>query len=117
MHGFRKHWQGVWLQQLPRHRAGGQVRPVSDRSIHQHGVIAASAALSPPVTAGHVVDDVVALHVKPQRLGVVDHRVGPIARQQRAAILELQRASKFIPTKATNYKGIEAAAKEAGLLQ
>lgn len=33
------------------------------------------------------------------------------------AILELQRASKFIPTKAENYAGIEAAAKAAGLLQ
>ncbi|MEZ5702821.1 MAG: putative selenate ABC transporter substrate-binding protein [Burkholderiaceae bacterium] len=31
-------------------------------------------------------------------------------------ILELQRASKFIPTKADNYKGIEAAARAAGLL-
>jgi len=31
-------------------------------------------------------------------------------------ILELQRASKFIPTKAENYKGIETAAKSAGLL-
>ena len=32
------------------------------------------------------------------------------------AILELQRASKFVPTKADNYKGIEAAARGAGLL-
>ena len=31
-------------------------------------------------------------------------------------ILELQRATKFIPTKAENYKGIETAAKSAGLL-
>ncbi|MGZ5194563.1 MAG: putative selenate ABC transporter substrate-binding protein [Ramlibacter sp.] len=31
-------------------------------------------------------------------------------------ILELQRATKFIPTKAENYKGIEAAAQSAGLL-
>ena len=30
-------------------------------------------------------------------------------------ILELQRASKFVPTKADNYKGIEAAARAAGL--
>jgi phosphonate transport system substrate-binding protein len=30
-------------------------------------------------------------------------------------ILELQRATKFIPTKVENYKGIEAAAKNAGL--
>lgn len=32
------------------------------------------------------------------------------------AILELQRATRFVPTKAENYKGIEAAAKSAGLL-
>jgi phosphonate transport system substrate-binding protein len=32
-------------------------------------------------------------------------------------ILELQRATRFIPTKAENYKGIEAAAKNAGLLK
>jgi phosphonate transport system substrate-binding protein len=32
------------------------------------------------------------------------------------AILELQRASKFVPTSADNYKGIEAAARAAGLL-
>jgi phosphonate transport system substrate-binding protein len=31
-------------------------------------------------------------------------------------ILELQRATKFVPTKAENYKGIEAAAQSAGLL-
>ncbi len=31
-------------------------------------------------------------------------------------ILELQRASKFVPSKAENYKGIEAAAKSASLL-
>jgi phosphonate transport system substrate-binding protein len=31
-------------------------------------------------------------------------------------ILELQRATKFIPTKAENYKGIETAARSAGLL-
>jgi ABC-type phosphate/phosphonate transport system substrate-binding protein len=31
-------------------------------------------------------------------------------------ILELQRATRFIPTKADNYKGIEAAARSAGLL-
>jgi phosphonate transport system substrate-binding protein len=30
-------------------------------------------------------------------------------------ILELQRATKFVPTKADNYKGIEAAARSAGL--
>ena len=32
-------------------------------------------------------------------------------------ILELQRATRFVPTKAENYKGIEAAAKNAGLLK
>ncbi len=32
-------------------------------------------------------------------------------------ILDLQRASKFITTNAENYKGIEAAAREAGLLK
>lgn len=32
-------------------------------------------------------------------------------------ILALQRASKFIPTKASNYDGIEAAAKSAGLIK
>ena len=32
-------------------------------------------------------------------------------------IMALQRASKFIPTKAENYKGIESAAKAAGLLK
>jgi phosphonate transport system substrate-binding protein len=32
-------------------------------------------------------------------------------------ILELQRASRFIPTKAENYKGIEEAARASGLLK
>jgi phosphonate transport system substrate-binding protein len=32
------------------------------------------------------------------------------------AILELQRATRFVPTKVENYKGIEAAAKSASLL-
>jgi phosphonate transport system substrate-binding protein len=32
-------------------------------------------------------------------------------------ILELQRATRFIPTKADNYKSIEAAAHNAGLLK
>lgn len=36
---------------------------------------------------------------------------------QDKAILDLQRASRFIPTKADNYKGIEAAAEAAGLLK
>jgi phosphonate transport system substrate-binding protein len=31
-------------------------------------------------------------------------------------ILELQRATRFVPTRADNYKGIEAAARSAGLL-
>ena len=33
------------------------------------------------------------------------------------AILDLQRASRFIPTKASNYDGIENAAKSAGLIK
>jgi phosphonate transport system substrate-binding protein len=33
------------------------------------------------------------------------------------AIMDLQRATKFIPTKVDNYKNIEAAAKNAGLLK
>ena len=36
---------------------------------------------------------------------------------QDKAILDLQRASRFIPTKADNYKGIESAAEAAGLLK
>jgi phosphonate transport system substrate-binding protein len=32
-------------------------------------------------------------------------------------ILSLQRASRFIPTESTNYDGIEAAGKAAGLLK
>ena len=32
-------------------------------------------------------------------------------------ILELQRASRFVPTQASNYKGIESAARNAGLLK
>jgi phosphonate transport system substrate-binding protein len=32
-------------------------------------------------------------------------------------IMDLQRASKFIPTQASNYEGIEAAAKSAGLIK
>ena len=31
-------------------------------------------------------------------------------------ILDLQRATRFVPTKADNYKGIESAARSAGLL-
>jgi phosphonate transport system substrate-binding protein len=32
-------------------------------------------------------------------------------------ILDLQRATRFVPTKAENYKGIESAARAAGLLK
>ena len=32
-------------------------------------------------------------------------------------VLELQRATRFIPTRAENYKGIETAARSAGLLK
>jgi len=32
-------------------------------------------------------------------------------------IMDLQRASKFIPTQSSNYDGIEAAAKSAGLVK
>ena len=39
------------------------------------------------------------------------------AKPEDKAIMELQRASKFIPTKAENYKNIEAAAQNAGLLK
>jgi phosphonate transport system substrate-binding protein len=39
------------------------------------------------------------------------------AKPEDKAILDLQRASKFIPTKAANYANIEAAAKNAGLLK
>ena len=33
------------------------------------------------------------------------------------AIMDLQRASRFIPTKASNYDGIENAARSAGLIK
>lgn len=39
------------------------------------------------------------------------------AKPEHKAILELQRAARFIPTQASNYEGIEAAAKSAGLLK
>jgi len=39
------------------------------------------------------------------------------AKPEDKAIMELQRASRFIPTKAENYKNIEAAAQNAGLLK
>lgn len=39
------------------------------------------------------------------------------ATPQGKEILELQRATKFIPTQPENYKGIEAAARNAGLLK
>jgi phosphonate transport system substrate-binding protein len=39
------------------------------------------------------------------------------ANPQQKEIMDLQRASKFIPTQASNYDGIEAAGKAAGLIQ
>jgi phosphonate transport system substrate-binding protein len=39
------------------------------------------------------------------------------SKPEHKAIMDLQRASRFIPTKAENYVGIEAAAKSAGLLK
>ena len=36
---------------------------------------------------------------------------------EHAEIMQLQRASKFIPTKKENYDGIEKAAQSAGLLK
>ena len=39
------------------------------------------------------------------------------AKPEHKAILELQRAARFIPTQSSNYDGIEAAAKSAGLLK
>ena len=49
-----------------------------------------------------------------------DHRRLPQARPAKPEmkeILDLQRASKFIPTQSSNYDGIEAAAKSAGLIK
>ena len=39
------------------------------------------------------------------------------SKPEHKAIMELQRASKFIPTKPENYEGTEMAAKSAGLLK
>ncbi|MEH6567031.1 MAG: putative selenate ABC transporter substrate-binding protein [Halopseudomonas sp.] len=39
------------------------------------------------------------------------------ANPEHKAILDLQRASRFVPTKAENYQGIEEAARAAGLLE
>jgi phosphonate transport system substrate-binding protein len=39
------------------------------------------------------------------------------SKPEHKAIMDLQRASKFIPTESKNYDGIEAAAKSAGLLK
>ena len=39
------------------------------------------------------------------------------ARPEMKEIMDLQRASKFIATQSSNYDGIEAAAKSAGLLK
>ncbi len=33
-----------------------------------------------------------------------------------AYVLDLQRATRFVPTRAENYQGIESAARSAGLL-
>ncbi len=38
-------------------------------------------------------------------------------RPEDAEILKLQRATRFVPTRVENYKGIEDAAKSAGLLK
>ncbi len=43
-------------------------------------------------------------------------KLDPAVPEQKA-ILDLQRASRFIATKADNYKGIEAAARSAGLIK
>jgi phosphonate transport system substrate-binding protein len=37
--------------------------------------------------------------------------------RQHKEILDLQRATRFVPTSPENYKGIEAAARAAGLLK
>ena len=47
---------------------------------------------------------------------VIALRTAPMQRFGKA-LLELQRASRFIPTQAANYRGIEAAARSAGLLK
>jgi phosphonate transport system substrate-binding protein len=39
------------------------------------------------------------------------------ATPQGREILELQRATRFVPTRPENYKGIESAARNAGLLK
>ena len=39
------------------------------------------------------------------------------AKPENKEIMDLQRASKFIPTQSSNYDGIEAAAKSAGLIK
>ena len=39
------------------------------------------------------------------------------SRPEMKEIMDLQRASKFVATKASNYDGIEAAAKAAGLIK
>jgi phosphonate transport system substrate-binding protein len=39
------------------------------------------------------------------------------AKPEHKEIMALQRASKFIPTKAANYDGIESAARAAGLIK
>lgn len=54
----------------------------------------------------------VALREKLSRAFTTLSRDDPAGRE----ILDLQRATRFIPTQAENYKGIEAAARSAGLL-
>ena len=39
------------------------------------------------------------------------------ANPEHKALMDLQRASKYLPTQASNYDGIEAAAKSAGLIK
>ena len=39
------------------------------------------------------------------------------ANPEHKEVMALQRASKFVPTRASNYDGIEAAAKAAGLIK
>ncbi len=51
-----------------------------------------------------------------KKLGAAFLKLDP-ANPAHKAILDLQRASKFIPTKASNYDGIENAARSAGLIK
>ena len=53
--------------------------------------------------------------------GNAEHGAGAtaikLAKPEHKALMDLQRASKFIPTQPENYAGTEAAAKSAGLLK